>query len=139
MTELRPPTADDLPVIAALIRASEAHDRLPRVYSDDEMREDFESSDTEMRVAVRDGVIVGFASNFHPPAPDRLDRAQLSGEVAPEHRGTGIGRALMEWSVTRAVENFAARDHELPRYMRANASDWLGDRHGGYQPVGFET
>ena len=139
MTELRSVTAEDLPAIGDLIRASEAHDRLPRVYSDDELRQDFAGTDGEMRIAVRDGTIVGWASVWNPPAPGRLDRAQLSGEVAPAHRGTGVGRALMEWSVTHATDGFAARDHDLPRYMRVNVYDWLDDRQRLYRRFGFDA
>jgi mycothiol synthase len=136
---LRAVTVADIPAIGALVRASEAHDRIPRVFPDDELEQDFASPDNEMRVAVRADNIVGWASIWHPPAPERLDRAQLFGEVAPEHRGTGIGRALMEWSVTRAQQRFAARDHDLPCYMRINVYDWLDDRQRLYRRFGFEA
>ena len=140
MTELRPATtAPTSPPSARWSAPSEAHDRIPRVFPDDELEQDFASPDNEMRVAVRADNIVGWASIWHPPAPERLDRAQLFGEVAPEHRGTGIGRALMEWSVTRAQERFAARDHDLPCYMRINVYDWLDDRQRLYRRFEFDA
>jgi mycothiol synthase len=75
---------------------------------------------------------------WNPPAEHRLDRAELHGGVAPEHRGSGVGRALLGWSVARARERLTGRVHALPRFIRVNAHDWLEDRQRLYRRAGFE-
>ncbi len=86
-----PASIDDVPAIGALVRRAEAHDRVPRVLADEELADDLSASyidlDLDTRVAERDGEVVGWAQVWHPEAPERLDRADLFGEVAPDHRG----------------------------------------------------
>jgi mycothiol synthase len=141
--ELRPATTEDIPAIGDLIRTAEAHDGVPRVLADDELADDLAASyvdlELDTRVAVRDGEIVGWSQVWHPEAAERLDRADLIGEVAPAHRGQGIGRTLFGWSVDRARERMAATTHGLPRFLRVDAVDWLEDRHRLYRRFGFEA
>src|SRR4051812_4162965 len=98
----------DVPAIGDLVRRAEAHDGVPRVLTDEELADDLSASYVDLaldtRVAVRDGEVMGWAQVWHPGSADRLDRADLFGEVAPEHRRIGVGRALIAWSVERAVE-----------------------------------
>ena len=139
--ELRSADAGDLTTIAALVRRAEAHDGVPRVVADDELAQDLASPhvelDTDTRVAVRHGALIGWALVWNPPAQHRLERAELYGDVSPEHRGTGVGRSLLGWSIARARERLAGRDHGLPRFLRVNAFDWLDDRHRLYRRFGF--
>lgn len=141
--ELRPAGASDVPAVASLVRGAEAHDRVPRVLDDEELVQDLAAPhldlDADTRVAIRNGDLAGWAYVWHPPAQHRLDRAELYGEVAPEHRGRGVGRALLSWSVDRARARLTARRHDLPRFIRVNAYDWLHDRHRLYARLGFET
>ena len=139
--ELRPATLDDVPTIAALVRHAQAHDRVPQVLTDEELADDLSASyvdlELDTRVAERCGEVIGWAQVWHPEARERLDRAQLFGEVAAEHRGTGVGRALLGWSLGRAQERLGATTHGLPRFIRVDAFDWLTDRHHLYQRFGF--
>jgi mycothiol synthase len=141
--QIRPATIDDVPAVGNLVRAAEAHDGVPRVLSDDELIQDFSASyidvEQDVRVAVAGGAVVGWLYVWNPPSHDRLERADLLGEVAPEHRGRGIGRALLGWGVDRARARLTARTHGLPRYIRVNAYDWLEDRHHLYRRLGFEA
>jgi GNAT superfamily N-acetyltransferase len=139
---LRPAGPDDVAVMAELTRRAEAHDRVPRVITDDDLARVFDASHVTLhddtRVAIVDGDIVGYGLVWNPPASDRLERAELSGEVAPPYRGKGIGRALLTWSVDRARERFASRAHDLPRFIRVSSYDWLDDRRRLYERLGFD-
>ncbi len=141
--ELRPARAEDIPVMADLVRRAEAHDGVDRVVADEELADDLLASwvdlDLDTRVAVVDGTIVGTSSVWHPPAMEILDRVDLEGEVDPAHRGTGIGRALLGWSLDRAHERLSAVTHRLPRVIRVTAPDWLLARHRLYLRFGFEA
>jgi mycothiol synthase len=141
--ELRPARIDELPAIGELVRRCEAHDRVPRVLDDDELAQDLAASHIDLtldtRVAVRDGELVGWSFLWHPPVSARLDRADLFGMVAPEHRGTGIGRALLAWGVDRAADRFGERDHDLPCYTRVHAYDWQEEAAALYRRSGLEA
>jgi mycothiol synthase len=141
--ELRPARVDDIAAVAELVRRAEAHDGVPRVLVAEELAQDLRAPhlelDADTRVAVRHGALVGFAYVWNPPAQHRLERAELVGEVAPDHRATGIGRALLGWSISRAQERFTGRAHDLARFIRVNAYDWLDDRHRLYRRLGFEA
>jgi mycothiol synthase len=139
----RPVRHDDVAAVGALVRKAEAHDGVPRVLDDEELSQDLAAGHVDpaldTRCAVRDGAIVGWALVWNPPAQQRRDRAELSGEVAPEHRGTGIGRTLLGWSMARARDRFAAQGHGLPCELRVEAYDWLEGRHRLYRRMGFEA
>jgi mycothiol synthase len=141
--ELRPATNDDVPAIVELIRGAEAFDGVPRVLAGDELAQDLDAAhldlDHDTRVVVRGGELAGWAYVWHPPAIERLDRAELYGEVAPAHRRVGVGHALLGWSLARARERQSARTHDLPRFIRVGAYDWLEDRHRLYRRAGFEA
>ena len=142
-TELRPARVDDIAALAELVRKAEAHDGVPRFLLAEELALDLGAPhvdlDADTRVAVRHGELVGFAYVWNPPAQHRLERAELVGEVAPEHRATGVGRALLDWSVSRARERFTGRAHDLARFIRVSAYDWLEDRHRLYRRLGFDA
>ncbi len=141
--EYRPARPEEVPVIGALVRRADVFDRFPRVLSDEELESDLASPhhalQDDTRVAVRDGEIIGWANLWNPPAHERLDRSQVGGVVAPEHRGQGIGRRLLGWSIDRSTERQRSRDHDLPRFIRVNAYDWLADRDHLYRRLGFEA
>jgi mycothiol synthase len=141
--ELRPAGIGEMAAIAALVRRAEAHDGVPRLLLDEELVNDWGAShlelDADTRVAVRNGELVGYAYVWNPPAQHRLERAELVGEVAPEHRATGVGRALLAWSVARARERLTSRTHDLARFIRVGAFDWLDDRHRLYRRLGFDA
>jgi mycothiol synthase len=132
--ELRAATVADVPAVAAMVRRAEAHDRVPRVLSNEELSQELAAShlDPQMdtRVAVRGGELVGWAYVWHPPTEVGRDRAELVGEVAPEHRGAGVGRVLLGWSLARARERLA-------HVVRVSTYEWLDDRRRLLRLLGF--
>jgi mycothiol synthase len=139
---LRPAVPEDIAAVAELVRGAEALDGVPRVLADDELVQDLRaphlSLDADTRVAVVDGAVVGWSYVWHPPGQERLDRAELYGEVAPAHRGTGIGRALLGWSIDRALERLAGGTDGPPGVVRVHAYEWLHDRERLYRRFGFK-
>jgi mycothiol synthase len=139
--ELRPARRDDLAGICALINRAEAHDDVPRVLSLAELEEDLASPhlslDHDTRVAVADGEIVGWTYLYHPPALARMDRVFLIGDVDPDHRKQGIGRALLGWSLDRARDRLAEREHDLPRIVRVDSYEWQESRLRLFARFGF--
>ena len=140
--DLRPVTLEQVDELCALANRTEQFEGIPRVHTADELREDLEaphldvSADT--RAAYLDGELAGWAWIWNPPSEVTLERAYLFGEVDPAHRGQGVGRALLAWSLSRAEERLRARDHDLPRYVRVDAYDFLDANHRLYARMGFE-
>jgi mycothiol synthase len=138
---LRPADIDDIDELVALTNRSMHHDNVDQVLAREELEEDLAvpyldlADDT--RVALRDGELAGFARVWNPPAVARQERAYLFGEVDPAHRGQGVGRELLGWSLARARERFTTRDHDLPQYIRVDAYDSLEANHRLYSRFGF--
>lgn len=141
MIELRPARADEVGPICALINKAEHHDGVPRVLSQDELREDLERPYVDLgldtRVALRDAELAGWAWVCNPPAQVRRERIFLLGEVAPDHRGQGVGRELLAWSLERARARLHSRTHSLPKYICVAAYDWIEANHRLYTRFGF--
>jgi len=139
---LRPATTDDLEAICALLNRSEQHDGLPRVMLIDEFRENLDQPYIDLaadaRLALRGGAVAGFQYVWNPPVESGDDRAYLFGEVDPEHRGNGVGRELLRWGVERASERLRSHQHELARYIRVDAFEWIDANHRLYRRFGFE-
>jgi mycothiol synthase len=139
---LRSARADDLAAVSALINRSERHDRAPTALTLEQLREDLElpfvDLATDTRVAVDGDEIVGWAWVWNPEVESGEDRAVVFGEVDPVHRGRGIGRQLLGWSIDRAVERQQGREHALPRFIRAYRRDWYEDRERLFVRFGLE-
>jgi mycothiol synthase len=140
--DLRPVTLEQVDELCALANRTEQFEGIPRVLTVDELREDLEAPHVDVsadtRAAYVDGELAGWAWIWNPPSEVRLERAYLLGEVDPAHRGQGVGRALLAWSLGRAEERLRARDHDLPRYVRVDAYDFLDANHRLYARMGFE-
>ena len=139
---LRPATSADAETIHALVRTSEIHDREPQVTSIDEIREIFADphldSQEDVRLAYEDGRAVGWGYVWHHPSGERLERAYLLGTVHPDWRGRGIGRAVFAWQLERARAVLGAY-HDLPRFIKTAAWDWLTDAQRLYERFGFQA
>ncbi len=66
------------------------------------VRFDFPGEREESAVAVVDGSPAGWARVYFPER-DNLDKCWSQLEVDPQHRGQGIGSALVEWTEQRAT------------------------------------
>jgi GNAT superfamily N-acetyltransferase len=105
---IRPATPADLPVLAAFIRALSAHHGDDATVSEDRLARLFfgPTRAAQALVAEAGGRALGYAATV--PLV-RLQLGERGTEVAhlyvrPEHRGQGIGRALVE-AATRAAED----------------------------------
>jgi GNAT superfamily N-acetyltransferase len=99
--EIRSATMDDVPAILQLIRDLATYERAPNeVSATEEQLIDVlfgPSPSAEVRLALEEGLPVGFAVFFHNFST-WLGRPGLYLEdlfVKPEHRGKGYGRALL--------------------------------------------
>ncbi|MBK9180285.1 MAG: GNAT family N-acetyltransferase [Acidimicrobiales bacterium] len=139
--ELQPVSPADAARIWELVHRSEAHDRVPRVLSrhevDEELAEAHFDPETDARLAIAGGEVVGWGRVWHRPSGEELERAYLFGTVAPEHRGTGVGSALMTWLVARGTEQLVAGPEHLPAYLRVDAYEWQADALRLYSRFGF--
>ena len=94
----------------------------------------------DVRLVFIDDRAVAWGRIWHHPSGERLERAYLVGTVDPDYRGQGIGRVLFAWQLDRARAVLESCDHDLPRFIRTSAWDWLTDaqhlyEHFGLRPV----
>jgi GNAT superfamily N-acetyltransferase len=132
---IRPGRPEDAPALAAMIRALAEYERLTHlcVGTEDDLRAAIWASDpaAEVLIAHVDGQPAGFAL-FYPTFSTFLARRGLWLEdlfVYPEHRGAGVGKALL-----RAVAALA-RDRGCGRLEWA-VLDWNEPSIGFYQALG---
>jgi mycothiol synthase len=137
----RAATQADAGDIHQLIRAAEIHDREPLVTPLEEIIEVFEDPhvDPEQDVLLGEvhGRVVAWGRVWHHPSGDRLERAYLFGTVHPTQRRRGIGTTLFARQLERARSILETYDHDLPRYIRTSAWDWLTDAQQLYERFGF--
>jgi GNAT superfamily N-acetyltransferase len=141
--QLRPATSADAATIHALVRTSEVHDREPLVTPIEEIHEIFEDPHLnaleDVRLAYVDDQPVGWGRIWHHPSGERLERAYLFGTVDPDWRGEGIGRVIFAWQLDRARTVLGSYDHDLPRFVKTSAWDWLTDARRLYERFGFQA
>jgi mycothiol synthase len=139
--ELRAAAADDLEALCALHNRSEAYDDVPRVLELDEMREELDDERivlaTDVRIAMRDGQMAGYTYTYYLPSAERLERCHLVGLVDPDHRGVGVGRALLGWGIERAAAQLRSSGNSLPKYIRVNRFDYIESAHRLFRRMGF--
>ena len=128
---LRPGRLDEVDLLAALVTRSWNDAGLPQVFTADELAEEWDgvATDpaTDARVAVVGGEPVGVTWVHHRPSGQRLERAEIFGEVEPASRGLGVGSALVEWAIGRATARLRERDETLPRTVFLGALDTRTD------------
>ncbi len=139
--DLRGAVADDLESLCALHNRSEAYDGVPRILELDEMREELDDErvvlETDVRLALCDGELAGYAYTYHLPSAERLERCYVFGEVDPVHRGVGVGRALLGWGIERATGQLRSSGNCLPKFIRVNAFDFIEPTQRLYRRMGF--
>ena len=138
--DLRAIRPNDLESIHRLHRRVEEGDRIPISTP----REEFEAWLAEphfdlaadSRLAEVGGTVTAWGRIWHQPSGEREERAYLIGAVDPDHRGAGIGSALLTWQIERATEVLRGATSVLPRFIRARGFDFersalrLFARHG---------
>ncbi|HEY3050847.1 MAG TPA: GNAT family N-acetyltransferase [Gaiellaceae bacterium] len=133
-TILRPPTLDDAPAVAALISARDEVDfaeKHPIDVPGEWLREWWaqrpERLDTDARIALVDGTVVGYAHG-HAEGSDVGNIADESC-VHPDFRGRGIGSQLVAFAESWAL------DRKLPRLHMHAVND---DGRQLFEERGFE-
>ena len=132
---IRDATANDVPVIAELIRALARFEKLEHevVMTDELLAASLfgERPYAEVLLAEDEGEAVGFALFFHNFSTF-LGRPGIYLEdlfVRPEHRGRGIGRLLLVHLARLAVERGSGR-------LEWAVLDWNRDAIGFYERLG---
>ncbi len=125
MVDVRPAAPGDGVGLAAAYAAA-----LPRLVKTARgIETELEVGSTRMvLVAVEGGVIVGWGNVFRPDPAEPAPRVRIAVQVAPEHRGHGVGRAL-----TAAVEQLAAEFRAVALLLVVeddDASRQFARRHG---------
>lgn len=136
---LRP---EELAAAVDLTNRAWAADRVEQVLSVEELAEQFEAEGTALAtdtLAARDaaGTLVGYAYTWHIPSAERQERCYLMGDVDPEHRGQGVGRALLAWAKQRGAEQLRSSGRDLPRLLLVDAYDHLAGHHALFRAAGF--
>jgi GNAT superfamily N-acetyltransferase len=135
MAMIRPATPADVPVIAALIRALAEYEKLADAVCFDEAKNAEhlfgQRAYAECLLAEPDGVAVGFALFFHNYSTF-LGKPGIYLEdlfVIPEHRGRGLGKALLAGIGKLAVERDCGR-------IEWSVLDWNSPAIGFYESLG---
>ena len=137
MTTLRPGTESDLELIAGLIRALAEYERLSDdvTFDEDVLRRNLFGPRpyAETLIAEVDGTTAGFALYFHNFSTF-IGKPGIYLEdlfVKPEHRGTGIGRALLAGLAAIAVERDCGR-------LEWSVLNWNEPALGFYRRLGAQ-
>ena len=138
---LRPMTADDFEQVHAVQLVANAHDGVPVVATLEELREELDDDHVrlgdDVRLAMVDGRLVGYGYTYHLPSEVQLERCYVFGDVLPEWRGRGVGRALMEWGIGRATEQLRSTGRDLPCVIRVDGLDTIESKHRLFARMGF--
>ena len=140
--ELRPITADDLEPILALHNRCLVHDGVEQSFEMGELREELDDDGVtfadDVRVAIVDGDIVGYAYALNLPSDVREERCYVFGRVDPPFRRRGVRTQLMHWAVPRAAARLISSGNDLPKWIRAFEYDTIESAHALYRMMGFE-
>jgi GNAT superfamily N-acetyltransferase len=131
---LRPYSGEaDLVDIARIQNAEAEADRLPERTSVEHLAAEYGHASAsfdparDVTLAEIDGQVVGVASRSVVDTTDGLREYRNDGEVAPEWRGLGVGRALLEENLRRQRELAGTERSERPRVL----GSWSGETQAG--------
>jgi mycothiol synthase len=124
----RPLHADDVAPVAALLAASEQVDDTGEYPDADDLAEWWSGWSADLAqdgVAVCDpaGLVVGYATALASPTFRESFDVFLEGRVRPDHRGRGVGRALLDWLLERGAAVHAERHPEAPGRLKVGVAE----------------
>jgi mycothiol synthase len=118
----------DLPAITALLNLCDTVDKLDDSYTEDDLRQEFDSPDLDTAKDLRlwedaEGRLAGFGQMWIPKETEKVDGG-LYVRVHPEARGQHLEEEILDWGTARTRE--AAQEQGKPAQIRC----WL--REGNY-------
>lgn len=142
--ETRALTETDLPAWADLLSACAVADDTGEHYAADDLVEDLSAPgmdpERDTLAVLVDGSLAGYAALAVRDTEEPVFRVTLDAAVHPEHRGRGVGTALLEWAVRGARARHRAEGAGRPLNLRTDLPDT--DRRGerllrrhGFGPV----
>ena len=132
---IRPARPDDVPTIHSLIRDLARYEKLEHqvVGTEQELRDNLfgERPAAEVLLAEVDGAVAGFALFFHNYSTFLCRRGLYLEDlfVRPEHRGRGLGKALLQALARLAIERGCGR-------FEWAVLDWNAPAIGFYRSLG---
>jgi mycothiol synthase len=145
----RAATVDDARAITTLLEAMSTRDHPDWSESLQEVVEELEHSWIDLvhdSVVAIDGQagLVAWGLVIETPEPETILRVILAGGVHPQHRGRGLGRALLAWQRARAEERLSRSDSILPAWVLAFAPERAPENarlleRRGFTPVRWFT
>lgn len=130
----------DLPAITALINIANRVDDVPQVVELGELIEELNDAGdltTDVQVAVLDHKLVGYVRTMYLPSDQMWERCYLIGTVHPDHRGHGIGLALMAWAIERGSAQLRSSTNTLPKYLRVDVDEAIVAARRLFDRLGF--
>jgi mycothiol synthase len=134
---------EDLPALAMLINEADAHDKLDRRTTLEELEHEMSfptvSPETDCFLAWTDNRVVGYTDMYVQKGDPKVDNEVAIwcwGVVHPEWRRRGVGQRLMEAAYRRGEEYLA--EIEVPAvHFHCNTRDVEEDRKALYEGVGM--
>ncbi|RII98876.1 MULTISPECIES: GNAT family N-acetyltransferase [Clavibacter] len=90
-----------------------------------------------LAAVTEDGEIVAWGLVIHPPTQETLVRSILTGGVDPTRRGEGIGRSLLAWQHSRALQQLAGSESTLPGWVVVAADERASGAASTLRRAGF--
>jgi mycothiol synthase len=133
---------EDLPAIREMMVCVVAADRITFLNSLEDMLNQFIDpwSDPEkdyLMALTPDGQVAATGRVYLNPIPQRERNAFLGGDVHPEHRGRGLGEAILTWMEAHGRQRLLEFPADLPRSLRTACYDYLADRIRLFEQHGF--
>lgn len=138
----RPATTADVPLLHALGRASGRIDHPRDLVAEDQIAlgltgERF-TLETDTVVALDpDGTAIAYGEAKQAETAATEVEVSLEGVVHPDHRGLGIGRALLAWQEARGRQLLAASDSTLPAMLALGCREDAASHRALYAAAGF--
>ncbi|WP_157157175.1 GNAT family N-acetyltransferase [Diaminobutyricimonas sp. LJ205] len=120
----RPAVVDDVDAVTALYKRMAKADHPQWSETREEVASEFghpwvDLARDSLLAETAGGELVAFGQVVLPPAQETLVRSILFGGVDPAHRGRTIGRQLLGWQYSRALQQLAASAKPLPGWVMA--------------------